>query len=102
MIQGLGLKEAKQTISPHLKIMWTLMQVENVEEYIKLLQDHIALAESTYKMCVKELREDANFRSADEIVLSLTGQATSAVDVAATLTPSYIRRGSSNDLDNID
>lgn len=76
-----------------------------MEEYIKLLQDHIALAESTYKMCVKELREDANFRPADEVVLSLTGQATSDMDVvaAATQTPSYIRPSVSlNDLENLD
>lgn len=64
-----------------------------MEEYIKLLQDHIAHAEMTYKECVRELREDANFRPADEIVLSLTGQATSDVVAAAAQTPTYIRRG---------
>lgn len=47
----------------------------------------------TYKGCVRELREDANFRPADEIVLSLTGQATSDVVAAAAQTPTYIRRG---------
>lgn len=57
-----------------------------MEEYIKLLQDHIILAESTYKLMVKELREDANFRPADEIVLALTGQGntTSENDFVAT------------------
>ncbi|XP_024382752.1 uncharacterized protein [Physcomitrium patens] len=59
------------------------IEVENVEEYIKRLQDHIVIAESTYKLCVKEMREDANFRPADEIVLALTGQAISD-DVIAT------------------
>lgn len=81
------------------------IEVENVEEYIKLLQDHIDLAESTYKMCVRELREDANFRPADEVVLSLTGQASSDVDVAGTQTPSYVRSGSSvspNGLETLD
>ena len=48
--------------------------MENIEEYIKRLQDHIILAESTYKFFVKELREDANFRPANEIVLALTDQ----------------------------
>jgi len=82
------------------------MQVENVEEYIKLLQAHIAHAKSTYLMCVKDLREAANFRPADEVVLSLTGQATSDMDVVpATQTPSCIRSASSvspNDLENLD
>jgi hypothetical protein len=62
--------------------------VESVEEYIKRLQDHIISAESTYKLLVKELREDANFRPADEIVLALTGQGSSTAsdnnDVIAT------------------
>lgn len=50
------------------------IEVENIEEYIKRLQDHIILAESTYKLFVKEIREDANFRPANEIVLALTDQ----------------------------
>lgn len=60
--------------------------MENVEEYIKRLQDHIIHAKSTYKVMVKELREDADFRPAAEIVLALTGQGdtTSDNDVIAT------------------
>ena len=56
--------------------MWTLLQVENVEQYIERMQEHIIMAESIYKLLVKELREDANFRHADEIILALTGQGT--------------------------
>ncbi|KAG0592512.1 hypothetical protein KC19_1G258500 [Ceratodon purpureus] len=62
------------------------IEVENVEEYIKRLQDHIIHAKSTYKVMMKELREDADFRPAAEIVLALTGQGdtTSDNDVIAT------------------
>ncbi|XP_024370085.1 uncharacterized protein [Physcomitrium patens] len=70
---------------PHAEFLKELkIEVENMEEYIKRLQDHIVLAESTYKLRVKEMREDANFRPADQIVLALTDQATSDVDVLAT------------------
>lgn len=73
--------------------------MENVEEYIKLLEDHIALAESTYKTCVRELREDANFRPEDEAIRSLTGEATSDVVVA---TPSFVKTSTLlKDLENL-
>lgn len=66
------------------------IEVETVEDYIKRLQDHIISAESTYKLLVKELREDANFRPADEIVLALTGLGSTTsdnFDVIATQAP---------------
>lgn len=46
-----------------------------MEEYIVLLQDKIRQAETTYKLLVKDIIEERNFRPADEIIHALTAPA---------------------------
>lgn len=51
-----------------------------MEEYVKQLQENVILAETTYKLCVKDIRDDVNFRPANELVNALTAQAPAEID----------------------